>query len=234
MLDNIIDYFSTIPSLHRTLIIVGGLTMFSLIESAVPLMSLKYNRWKHGLINVFFTITTIIINFLLAFLLLLTSQWVGDNDFGIVNLLNLSNLWILILGLPLMDFLGAWLAHWTQHHVKWMWMFHVIHHTDQEIDTTSANRHHPGESVIRFAFTIMATLLVGAPLWLIFLYQSLSVVLSQFNHANIVLPNWLDKCLGKCYLHTEYAPCPSSLSYALLRYELREYFFVLGSHIFNF
>ena len=34
-------------------------------------------------------------------------------------------------------------------------------------------------------------------MWLVFLYQSMSVVLSQFNHANIILPNSLDKILNK-------------------------------------
>jgi sterol desaturase/sphingolipid hydroxylase (fatty acid hydroxylase superfamily) len=33
-------------------------------------------------------------------------------------------------------------------------------------------------------------------MWIVFLYQSLSVVLSQFNHANIRLPLWLDTALS--------------------------------------
>lgn len=195
MLDQIVNYFSEIPSSHRTLILVGGLTIFSLIESAVPLMSLNYKRWRHAGVNIFFTLTTILVNFFLAFLLVKTSIWVVEAQFGIVQWTKLSLLMTLLIGLPLMDLIGAYLAHWVQHHVTWMWKFHLIHHTDRHIDTTSANRHHPGESVIRFVFTILATVVVGAPLWLVFLYQSLSVVLSQFNHANIVMPAWLDKIL---------------------------------------
>jgi len=195
MLDTIVDYFSNISSLHRTIILVGGIAFFSLIESAIPLMSLNYKRWKHAGINIFFTFTTILVNFFLAFILVKSSDWVVASDFGVVQWLSFSTITTLIVGLLLLDFLGAWLAHWVQHHVQWMWKFHLIHHSDQNIDTTSANRHHPGESVIRFVFTILATIVVGAPMWLVFLYQSMSVVLSQFNHANIVLPTWLDKIL---------------------------------------
>ena len=195
MIESIINYFETIPSSHRTMILVGGLTIFSLVESAVPLMSLKYNRWRHAGINIFFTLTTILVNFFMAFVLVMASDWAVANEFGLVQWLSMPLVATLIIGLLLMDLLGAWLAHWTEHHVKWMWKFHVIHHTDQHVDTTTANRHHPGESVIRFLFTIMATLVVGAPMWLVFLYQSMSVVLSQFNHANIVLPKWLDSAL---------------------------------------
>ena len=35
----------------------------------------------------------------------------------------------------------------------------MIHHSDTHVDTTTANRHHPGESVFRAVFTIMAVLL---------------------------------------------------------------------------
>ncbi len=195
MITALIDFFTHITSAHRTMILVGGLTLFSLIESAVPLMNLNYGRIKHAGVNIFFTLTTIIVNFVLAFALIKTSDWVVGNNFGILQWIECPLIVQFILGLMLMDLLGAYVAHWVQHHVTWMWKFHIVHHTDQHIDTTSANRHHPGESIIRFLFTILATFIVGAPMWLVFLYQSMSVVLSQFNHSNIALPKWLDKIL---------------------------------------
>ncbi|MEY2670534.1 MAG: hypothetical protein RLZZ577_850, partial [Bacteroidota bacterium] len=95
--------------------------------------------------------------------------------------------------------IGAYLVHLVEHKVKFLWGFHLIHHTDTWIDTTSANRHHPGESVIRFVFTTLGVVLVGSPMWLVFLYQTLSVVATQFNHANIALPKKVDLflCLKK-------------------------------------
>ncbi|TXF86690.1 sterol desaturase family protein [Neolewinella aurantiaca] len=195
-MQTIVDYFTTIPSSHRSLILVGGITIFWLIESAVPLFANTYGKWKHAGINFFFTLTTIIVNFILAFILVRTSEWVVAADFGLLQWLNLPVWAVLVLGLPLLDLIGAYAAHWTEHRIPVLWRFHLIHHTDQHIDTTSANRHHPGESVIRFIFTTAAVLIVGAPIWLVFLYQSLSVVLSQFNHANIVVPKWINKVLS--------------------------------------
>lgn len=195
MIETIIDFFATIPSFYRIMILVGGLTIFSLIESAVPLMSLDYGRWRHAGVNLFFTMTTIVVNFFMAFMLVMSSDWAVASGFGLLQWVALP-VWIeLLVGLMLLDLIGAYAAHWVQHHVTWMWKFHIVHHSDQHIDTTSANRHHPGESVIRFAFTILAALVVGAPMWLVFLYQSMSVVLSQFNHANVLLPKWLDRIL---------------------------------------
>lgn len=183
------------PTPHRSAVLIGGLTFFFLIENAAPLFNTKYNKWKHSGLNIFFTLTTVIINFAMAFILVNTSIWVTETNFGIVNWFNLPLWATLIVGLLLLDFLSAWLAHWVEHHVKWMWQFHVIHHTDQHVDTTTANRHHPGESVIRFLFTTLGVLIVGAPIWMVFLYQSLSLVLSQFNHSNINMPKWLDNAL---------------------------------------
>jgi sterol desaturase/sphingolipid hydroxylase (fatty acid hydroxylase superfamily) len=199
-METIVDYFTTIPSSHRSLILVGGITVFWLIESAVPLFSNTYGKWKHAGINFFFTFTTIIVNFLLAFILVSTSEWVVAADFGLLQWLNLPAWAVFVLGMPLLDLIGAYAAHWTEHRIPVLWRFHLIHHTDQNIDTTSANRHHPGESVIRFVFTTVAVLIVGAPIWLVFLYQSMSVVLSQFNHANIVVPKWLDNVLSPIFV----------------------------------
>ena len=55
---------------------------------------------------------------------------------------------------------------------------------------------HPFEIVIRYLFTLFGVAILGANMGLVFLYQSLSVVLSQFNHANIKLPSTLDRILS--------------------------------------
>jgi sterol desaturase/sphingolipid hydroxylase (fatty acid hydroxylase superfamily) len=196
-MDDIISYFATIPSSHRSLILVGGIALFWLIESAYPLFRFDYRKWQHAGINIFFTLTTIVVNFVLAFILLKAADWTVANHFGLLNWLPQMNIWMYaILGLLLLDFIGAYLAHLTEHKTKLLWRFHLIHHTDTWIDTTSANRHHPGESVIRFIFTTVGVLIVGTPMWLVFLYQSLSVVFAQFTHANISMPPKLDRLLS--------------------------------------
>jgi len=192
MMETIVEYFAHMPTAHRSGVLIGGLTIFLLIENFSPFFDSDYSKWKHSWINIFFTITTILVNFGMAFLLVNTADWVVASEFGILQWLAMPLALQLIIGLLLMDLIGAWLAHFTEHKVKWMWQFHVVHHTDQNVDTTSANRHHPGESVIRFIFAIIAVFIVGAPMWLVFLYQSCSVALSQFNHSNVNMPKWLD------------------------------------------
>jgi len=196
-LETIINYFETIPSSHRSIILVGGLAFFWILESGIPLFKFKYKKWRHALPNLFFTLTTIIINFSLAWLLLGTADLVVANDFGILNWLPAMPLWLYaLLGLLLLDFFGAYLAHYVEHKVKPLWMVHLVHHTDHKVDTTTANRHHPIESVIRFTFTLFGVFVVGTPIALVFLYQSMSLVFTQFTHANIKISKGLDKFLS--------------------------------------
>jgi len=93
-MNEIVSYFSTIPSSHRSLILVGGIALFWLIENAFPLFKFSYKKWHHASINIFLTVTTIIINFSLAFILLKTSDWTIANNFGILQWLPQMPLWL--------------------------------------------------------------------------------------------------------------------------------------------
>lgn len=196
-METIFNYFETIPSLHRSLILVGGITFFWILEGALPLFKFNYKKWKHALPNFFFTLTTIIINFALAFLLLSTSDWVVANNFGIINWIPELPLWLyVVLGVLFLDFFGAYLAHYVEHKVKPLWMIHLVHHTDHKVDTTTANRHHPLESMIRFGFTLLGVFLVGTPIAIVMIYQSMSLIFTQFTHANIKMNKKIDKALS--------------------------------------
>ena len=196
-MEHILNYFETIPSLHRSIILVGGLTFFWVLEGSVPLFQFDYKKWRHAWPNLFFTGTTIVINFSLAFLLLASADWVVQNEFGLLYWLPEMPLWLFaVLGILMMDLIGAYLPHFTEHKIKPLWMIHLVHHSDQKVDTTTANRHHPLESVVRYVFTLFGVFIIGTPIAIVMLYQSLSLVSTQFNHANIKLPKAVDKALS--------------------------------------
>jgi len=196
-METILNYFETIPSTHRSILLIGGITLFWVLEGIVPLVNFKYKKWQHAVPNLFFTLTTIIINFALAGLLVFTAIWVKQNNFGIINWLPEMPLWLYaLLGVLLLDFFGAYLAHYVEHKVKPLWMIHLVHHSDHNVDTTTANRHHPLESFIRFAFTLFGVFIVGTPIAIVFLYQSLSLVATQFTHANIKMSKRVDKIIS--------------------------------------
>ena len=193
----LINYFENIPTIHRSILIVGGITIFWFLEGLFPLVRFNYKKWQHAIPNFFFTLTTIVINLSMAFLLLNTSDWTIKNNFGLLQWIPGLTLWgEIILGVLLLDFVGAYLPHYTEHRIKPLWMIHLVHHSDPNVDTTTANRHHPLESIIRFSFTLLGVFIIGTSIGIVMLYQALSLLSTQFNHANIRLPKKLDQWIS--------------------------------------
>ncbi|WP_421872695.1 sterol desaturase family protein [Marinoscillum sp.] len=195
-MEAIIDFFTDVPTWFRSMILIGGIVIFWIAEGILPLFSFQYKKFRHAGINLFFTMTTAIIGFGLAGVLLLASNWVSTNEFGLLYLVEMP-LWAqVVVGVLLLDCIGAYFIHWTEHKVKWMWKFHLVHHSDTTVDVTTGLRHHPGETVFRITFTILAVIVVGAPIGIVMLYQSLSVLFAHITHANINMPPKMDRALS--------------------------------------
>ena len=196
-MQEILDYFDTIESSTRSIFLVSGLALFLSLETIIPLFKMDYNKFRHAGINLTFTLITLIVNLIGALLIAAAVNFNLENNTGMLYLIGDLSPWIyVILGLIFLDLIGAWLIHWIEHRVKWMWKFHLIHHTDPSVDVTSGLRHHPGENIFRLMFTSLAVLLTGASLGLVMLYQTISAFFAALTHANIQMPSWIDKPLS--------------------------------------
>lgn len=199
-METVISFFEDVPTTFRALILIGGIFVFWVMEGVIPLFQFTYSKVKHAGLNLTFTLFTAIIGFGLAGVLYFTSDWVTANEFGLLNLAELPLWFKIIAGVMLLDFIGAWLVHWTEHKVKWMWKFHLVHHSDTTVDVTTGLRHHPGETVFRIFFTILGVFLIGVPIGIVMLYQSLSVLFAHITHANINMPKKIDQTLSYLFV----------------------------------
>ena len=199
-METLIQFFETIPSSTRTIFLVSGLTFFFLLEAGIPIYKFEYKKIKHALLNLTFTLTTLIINLAGSFLILRVSDFNTTQQNGLIHLKisgeQLPFWFMVVFSVLFLDFFGAWLIHLIEHKVKWMWKFHIIHHTDPYIDVTSGLRHHPGESVFRLAFTVLAVLVSGVGIGMVLFYQTISAFAAHFSHANFKTPEKLDKLLS--------------------------------------
>lgn len=199
MWDNIINWFDTLDKhpVERMAILVGGLLMFWIIEGAIPLLPLSYkkNKLRHAGVNFLFTLLHLIIHTALAIIIVMLSYWCLRNSFGLVYWFNANVLMKVIIGVLALDF-SSWLVHFVMHKNKLLWRFHLIHHSDNNVDVTTGLRHHPGDSLLRGIFFILLIFISGAPMYSVMIYQTLVVVSTAFTHANIGLPPKLDKALS--------------------------------------
>ena len=192
----LINFFSDVPLSFRTSILLGGIVFFWVLEGMIPLYSFRYKKINHALLNIFFTTTTAIIGFGFAFLLLKSTLYVGGEQIGVIHIFNLPIWADVIISLLLLDLIGAYLVHFIQHKVSWMWKFHLVHHSDMNVDVTTGLRHHPGETVFRIIFTIIGVFVSGASIGMVMLYQSLSVLFAHITHANINIPKKIDSIIS--------------------------------------
>ncbi len=200
IMEQFIGFFENIPPTFRAGLLVGGIVIFWLLEGMIPLYGFKYKKVRHAGINLILTAFTLIIGLFFARLLLWGSDFTSSREFGLLYIVSLPVWAQAIVGVLLMDLIGAYFIHWTEHKVKWMWKFHLVHHSDTTVDVTTGLRHHPGETVFRMTFTIMAVMLIGAPMWIIMFYQSLSVLFAHLTHANIKMPAKVDHALSYIFV----------------------------------
>ena len=199
MWNNIIEHFQTLEQrpIERMAILVGGLLFFWIIEGAIPLVPLHYkkNKLRHAGVNFFFTVIHLILHTGLAFFIIKLSDWCLHQQFGLVYWFNSGVLMKVIIGVLALDF-SSWLVHIIMHKNKFLWRFHLIHHSDTNVDVTTGLRHHPGESLLRGIFFMLLIVVSGAPMYSVMIYQTLVVLATAFTHANISLPKEVDKALS--------------------------------------
>lgn len=192
-MERFMAYWSTISTADRVIILMGGMIFFWLLEGYYPLKRFRFNRWKHAGVNLVFLGTTLVLNLIFGIFTIKICDLVVAKQFGLLHWIQLP-LWSeILIGLMMMDLFGQYLPHWLMHKVKFMWKFHMVHHSDTKVDVTTGTRHHPGEWVFREASTIIGILLIGTPVALYFLYRGCAALFTHFNHANIRMPVWIDK-----------------------------------------
>jgi sterol desaturase/sphingolipid hydroxylase (fatty acid hydroxylase superfamily) len=199
MWNEILNHFQTLEQrpLERMAILVGGLLLFWIIEGAIPLFPLRYKKTKlrHAGVNFVFTVIHLIIHTFLAILIIKLSDWCASAEFGLVYWTNANILVSIFIGVLALDF-SSWLVHLVMHKVPVLWRFHLIHHSDTNVDVTTGLRHHPGDSLLRGIFFLLLIFISGAPMYSVMIYQTLVVLATAFTHANISLPVKLDKALS--------------------------------------
>jgi sterol desaturase/sphingolipid hydroxylase (fatty acid hydroxylase superfamily) len=128
------------------------------------------------------------------------ANWAGHNGFGLLNWTGAQPLWHALAALLALDF-WTYCWHRLNHRVPFLWRFHRAHHSDAQMDVTTASRFHIGEILFSNCLRIPLILIVGIYLWEMVLYEAALLAVNQFQHANIGLPRKLDQLL-RCFIVT--------------------------------
>lgn len=81
--------------------------------------------------------------------------------------------------------LGEYLFHRAQHAIPWLWRMHSLHHSDPDMNATTAERHFWGEQLIKAVTIWPAAALVIRPTPLIVLCYGLACVWHVVAHSRL-------------------------------------------------
>ena len=163
-------------------LIVGCAALWS-VESVAPLY-LQTNRLRRSRPTLALAVILIVTTLALSFTTAAVAAFTAKYDLGILLLVKMP-LWLATLGgIAALD-LFTYFAHVLLHKSGIGWRFHRIHHSDNQVNVTTAFRQHPGETLWRILWQIFAIVSFGIPLWMLAVYLFISTLNAQLEHANI-------------------------------------------------
>lgn len=90
---------------------------------------------------------------------------------------------------------AVWLQHLVTHKVPLLWRLHQVHHADLDVDLSTGVRFHPLEILLSALWKAVMVLALGAGIWAVILFEAVLNAASIFTHANLGLPERLDRGL---------------------------------------
>lgn len=107
-------------------------------------------------------------------------EWPGWLEFGLA-----------VLALDLI----IYLQHQVFHLVPILWRFHMMHHSDLDLDVTSGVRFHPVEIILSTMVKAAAVMLLGVAPLAVVIFEIVLNSTALFNHSNVQMPLGLDRVL---------------------------------------
>lgn len=210
---------------YGTPILIGLFIFLFILETKFQLRKRVQNRWKRIVINFIVSIPAFV---LLRLLFIPAMIWLAVKNqqwhFGLNYLFDAPQ-WIHIaLSFLLLDY-SNYLWHIVLHKLPLMWRFHLVHHTDLDLDITTAFRFHFGEMIGSLIFRGATILLIGASLWMVLIYEIVFEAATQFHHSNTKLPFKFEKVLNYLFV----TPRMHGIHHSMIKIEADSNFSIIFS-----
>ena len=118
-------------------------------------------------------------------------NWHVDNILGI-NLKELNPMYswpmwsVLIVGFIVRDFVQWW-THRLLHRVDFLWKFHKVHHSVEQMGFAAHLRYHWMETIVYRTIEFLPLALLGIGLYDFFIIHIFTLVIGHYNHSNITV-----------------------------------------------
>jgi len=179
----------------RFMVFLGVFLLMLALESVIqrhPTVDSKKNRLK---INLALTgIDILVVRLMFGAAAVGAAQFAEINGWGIFNYLDLWSGLEIIAVVIILD-LMIYIQHVVVHMIPFFWQFHIVHHSDLDLDVSSGLRFHPIEIMGSMLFKIGLVFALGPAPIAVVIFEAVLNGMSQFSHSNITLPDKLDRLL---------------------------------------
>ena len=174
------------------------LLLLAVAEIMWPRRALVLGRHPRWSTHAMFFLTNAVVGRLLSFILVVgvAAAWASENQFGLLNLVAWPWLVEAAIAFLILDF-AVWLQHLAMHRYPLLWRMHAVHHSDRDLDVTTALRFHPFELIVSTIYKSIWVALLGVPVIVVLLFELWLNANALFNHSNIQLPQAVDRLLRK-------------------------------------
>jgi len=183
------------PSTIRFFLFSGGIIFFLIFELAASYRPGTIPKIKRWAINISLTLfNSIILNLFFAAAVIKAIAYVTDHRLGVLNIIELPRWVTILVTVAFMDFM-LYVWHLLNHEMPLLWRFHRVHHSDLDMDVSTATRFHIGELAISSVIKIALIFFLGADFSGVLIFESALVLAAQFHHSSLRVPGWLETFL---------------------------------------
>lgn len=171
-----------------------------LLQGKFPLRKQNFSAWRRVFINILAALPGFaMLRLVLVPLPYFGAIWAQKDHFGLMNWLHFSPVLNLIGGILLFDYAYYW-WHIATHKMPLLWRFHNVHHSDLDLDVSTAARFHAGEILLSVPFRMVWAAFTGiAPLNLL-IFEICFECATQFHHSNWRLPRKFEQLLNFVFI----------------------------------
>ena len=172
--------------------VLGVMAMWELFAPRRPLTASKLCRWVGNL-------TIVIVNTAIARLFFMggvvaAAATAQARGWGLLNWID-GPVWLEFgLAMVALDLI-IYAQHQVFHVVPILWRFHMMHHSDLDLDVSSGVRFHPVEIVISTMVKTISVLALGAAPLAVVAFEIVLNGTALFNHGNVKIPARLEPIL---------------------------------------
>lgn len=178
-------------------ILTGIFLLLFIAEARRQLRRRKQPRLQRAIVNGIVSIPAFsLLRILLIPVMLKMAVKSRQQKFGLLHQLNLNPGARSVIAFLLLDY-SNYIWHILLHKIPLLWRFHLVHHSDPDLDVSTALRFHFGEIIGSVFFRSGLVYLLGISKKEVVYYEILFESATQFHHSNLKLPYRLEKGLSQ-------------------------------------